>query len=68
MGQAGGKKAGEERVGKGRKGFSCRVRYGPGLGNTTVRELLSEEQYVAAVLDYLRATKVGMVKEGAIAR
>ena len=67
VGQVGGKKEGEERVGKGRKGFGYRVRCGTGPGNTTVEELLSGERNVAAVLDFLRATRVGMVK-GVIAR
>ena len=57
----------EERVGKGRKGFGYGVRCGAGPGNAATMELLPEEQCVAAVLDFLRATKVGMVKEGAIA-
>ena len=61
------RKTGGERVGKGRKGLGYRVRGGPGPGNTiTVRELLSDERYIGAVLNFLRATKVGMVKEGVI--
>lgn len=68
VGRAGGKKAGEGRLGKGRKGFGYRIRSGAGPGNTTVRELLSEERYVGVVLDFLRATKVVAVREGVIVR
>lgn len=59
-GPAGYKKTDGERVGKGRKGFGYRVRCRPGLGYTTVRDLLSSERYVQEVL---RTTKVGMVKQ-----
>ena len=69
MDREGGKKAEEGRAGEGRKGFGYRVKSGAGSGNTTVREFLSEERYVGAVLDFLRATKVGRaVKEEVIAR
>ena len=53
---------------QGRKGFGCRVRCGAGPGNITVRGLLSDERYVSAALDFLRATKFGVVKEGTIVR
>ena len=62
------KRASGVRVGKGRKGFGYRVRGGPGPGNTTVRELLPDERYAGAVLNFLRAMRVGMVKEGVIMR
>lgn len=46
---------------EGKEWLGSRVRCEAGPG-TTVRELLSEERYVAAVLDFLKATKVEMVK------
>lgn len=42
------------------------VSQGAGLGNTTVGELLSDEKYTEAAIDFLRKTKVGEVKSGAI--
>lgn len=42
------------------------VRLTPGPGNTTVGELLSDERYTEAVMDFLRKTKVGEVKSGVI--
>ena len=60
---------GEER--EGMRGLSKRYGYGvwqgPGLGNTSIRELLAEGHYVDAVLDYLKAMKVGGVKVGVTA-
>lgn len=46
------------RPSRGGKGFG----YGP--GNTTVRKLLSDEQYVGAVLEFLKTTRVGVTRRG----
>ena len=62
LGRDEGKGIGGARVGKGRKGFGYRVRSGLGPGNTTVRELLSTERFIEAVLG------VGGLKEGDIIR
>ena len=62
------KKARVMRVGKGRKDFGYRVRGGPGPGNPTVREPLSDDRYVGTILKFLQTAKVGLVKEGVIAR
>ena len=54
---------------KSRKGFGLQVggaRARP--SNTTIRELLSDERYSRAVLDFLDRTRVGEVKEGIICR
>ena len=54
---------------KSRKGFGLHVRQARARpSNTTVRELLSNDKYTEAVLDFLRKTKVGMVKEGVICK
>ena len=49
---------------RGRKGFGYRVRRGPGPGNTTVRDLLSDDRYIGLVLDFLKTTRAGEVKAG----
>ena len=54
---------------KSRKGFGFRVRQARARpSNTTIRELLSDDRYSEAVLDFLRETRVGEVKEGVICR
>ena len=59
----------EGHVLKGKKGFGYGVRKGnKGPGNTTIRELLGDERYTEAVVEFLRVTKVGQVKEGMIKR
>ena len=35
-------------------------------GNISVRELMSDKRFTEAVLDFLRNTKVGKVKEGVV--
>ena len=52
----------------GQKRVGYRVRSVAGSGNTNVRGLLPDEGYIEAVLDLLRNTKVGLVKEGVIVR
>ena len=54
---------------KSRKGFGFHVRQARARpSNTTVRELLSDSRYTEAVLDFLRRTRVGEVREGVICR
>ena len=54
---------------KSRKGFGLNVRQARARpSNTTIRELLSDSRYGEAVLDFLRKTRVGEVKEGVIYR
>ena len=36
------------------------------LSNTTIRDLLGNEVYAEAALVFLKDTKVGMIKEGAL--
>ena len=52
-----------------RKGFGLHVRQARARpSNTTIRELLSNSKYSDAVLEFLRRTRVGEVKEGVIRR
>ena len=54
---------------KSRKGFGYRVRQARARpSNTSIRDLLSSEQYTGAVLRFLENTRVGEVKEGAICK
>ena len=54
---------------KSRKGFGFHVRQARARpSNTTVRELLSNNRYTEAVLDFLGKTRVGEVKEGVICK
>ena len=54
---------------KSRKGFGYGVRQASARpSNTSVRELLSNEQYTDAVLKFLGDTRVGEVKEGVICK
>ena len=54
---------------KSRKGFGLHVRQARARpSNTTIRELLSNSRYSEAVLDFLRKTRVGEVKEGVVCR
>ena len=66
------KETGKEKDGgayKSRKGFGFHVRQARARpSNTTVRELLSNERYTSAVLDFLSKTKVGEVREGVICK
>ena len=52
-----------------RKGFGFHVRQARARpSNTTVRELLSNDRYTDAVLNFLGQTRVGEVKEGVICK
>ena len=52
---------------KSRKGFGYRVRQARERpSNTSVRDLLSDDQCKEAVLAFTEGTRVGEVKEGAI--
>jgi hypothetical protein len=62
-------KEGMDRPFKSRKGFGFHVRQARARpSNTTVRELLSNNRYTEAVLDFLGKTRVGEVKEGVICK
>ena len=50
------------RVGKERKDLGYKVKSGPGLGNTTVRGLLSDERYAEAVLGFCGRLRWGWSK------
>lgn len=54
----------ENRKFKGRKGFGLACKAGP--GNTSIRKLFSEEKYCEAILEFLKNTSVGRVKEGVL--
>ena len=61
--------SGRNRPFKSRKGFGFHVRQARARpSNTTIRELLSDDRYIEAVLEFLEETRVGEVKEGAICR
>ena len=49
---------------KGRKGFYLGFTGGAGLGSISVRRLLSDSRFTAAVIDFLKATSIGDVKGG----
>ena len=72
MGEAAGKRGrpdGVDRPFGSRKGFGFHVRQARARpSNTTIRELLSDDRYIEAVLEFLEKTRVGEVKEGAICR
>ena len=52
-----------------RKGFGFHVRQARARpSNTTVRELLTNDRYTRAVLEFLGKTRVGEVKEGVICK
>ena len=52
---------------QGKEGFGYGVRKRrAGPGNTKTRDLLADGRYSEAVLDFLRATKVGAVKQGVL--
>ena len=70
VGEVSGKGGGSPRAKyKGRKGFFIGwtkeyeyiVRR---PGNTSIRDLMSDRRFIGPVLDFLRATEVGKVKEG----
>ena len=65
VGEASGSGKGSDNVYKGKKGFGHGVRGRNGPGNTRVRDLLADERFVEAVLEFLR-TKVGMLKSGVV--
>ena len=54
---------------KSRKGFGFHVKQAiASPSNTTVRELLTNNRYTEAVLDFLEKTRVGEVKDGVICK
>ena len=69
MGRASGRREQADEPFKSRKGFGYRVRQARARpSNTSVRDLLSNDQYTEAVLSFLRDTRVGEVKAGAICK
>ena len=69
VGRASGGRQEEDGPFKSRKGFGFHVRRARARpSNTTVRELLSNDRYTEAVLDFLKKTRVGEVKEGVICK
>lgn len=53
---------------KGRKGFGHMERQARAMPrNTTIRELLAHDKCTEAVVRFLKATKIGNVKDGALA-
>ena len=55
-----------DNVYKERKGFGYNVKGRNGPGDTTIREFLGRREVREAVLEFLRSTKVGMLKSGAV--
>ena len=52
---------------KSRKGFGYRVRQARARpSNTSIRDLLSDDRYTEAVLEFLETTRVGEVRAGAL--
>ena len=69
VGKASGRREQTEEPLKSRRGFGYRVRQARARpSNTSVRDLLSNDRYTKAVLGFLRNTRVGEVKAGAICK
>ena len=69
VGKISGRRGEAEGPFKSRKGFGFRVRQARARpSNTTVRELMSDDRYTEAVLNFLGKTRVGEVKEGVICK
>ena len=70
VGKISGKRESKEEIDrpfKSRKGFDFHVRQARASpSNTSVRELLSNNRYTEAVLEFLGKTRVGEVKDGVI--
>ena len=67
--RAGSTRGKSKNVYKGKKGFGYGLRGGGAApGNTTVRELLSDERFLEAVLSFLGTTRVGCLKSGCLIR
>ena len=63
VGEAPGGRERTDELFKGRKRFGYRVRQARARpSNTSIRDLLSDDRYTEAVLDFLRDTRVGEVK------
>lgn len=57
----------KERLGYGAKGVGYGAKGGKaGPGNTTIRDLLADEMFTEAVVEFLGSTKVGEVKDGIV--
>ena len=69
VGNESGKREQADEPFKSRKGFGYRVRQARARpSNTSVRDLLANDRYSEAVLRFLRDTRVGEVKAGAICK
>ena len=69
VGKASGRRERSGESFKSRRGFGYRVRQAVARpSNTSIRDLLSNDRYTEAVLGFLRNTRVGEVKVGAISR
>ena len=69
VGRISGRRGEAEGPFKSRRGFGFHVRQARVRpSNTTVRELMSDDRYTGAVLDFLGKTRVGEVKEGVICK
>ena len=69
MGKASGRREQTDEPFKIKKGFGHRVRQARARpSNTSVRDLLSSDRYTEAVLRFLRDTRVGEVRAGAICK
>ena len=67
VGEASGGRAQAEHQLKSRKGFGYRARQARARpSNTSIRDLLSDDQFTKAVLVFPGAARVGEAKEGAI--
>ena len=67
MGEASGKRETTEDPFKSRKGFGCGVRQAKARpSNTSIRDLLSDDRYTEAVLEFLDTTRVREVKARAL--
>ena len=65
VGKASGARNAGETPFKSRKGFGYRIRQAKVRpSNTSIRDLLSDDRYTKAVLEFLETTKFGEVKAG----
>ena len=68
---SGEEKKEENALYKGRRGYFLGWKKGGARvvgrpGNTSIREFMSDKRFAEAVLDFLRDTKVGKIKEGVV--
>lgn len=69
VGKASGARVAVDAPFKSRKGFGYKIRQAQArLSNTSVRDLLLDDRYTEAVLEFLETTRVGEVKAGVLCR